>query len=172
MGLVSDEVIDKAMGYLPAALRHYGPTAQIRPPWALRRFAGLKAMHDTILFPVNSGGVHWVLAQYSFADGTARWWDSQRSGGINVPQTLKSELAAVVRAIWGAETPCVSRIKHSQPNTYDCGLYVLYHADLLTRRPDDPLPKSLSSADLRNHYRQVSSEKYVQVSNNAPRYIS
>ncbi|KAK1955965.1 hypothetical protein LY78DRAFT_686464 [Colletotrichum sublineola] len=147
-GWLGDEVIEKVMGYLVSRNPGYCHVSSLAfavmannpepPPWAPRRFAGLRAMHDTVLFPVNMGGVHWVLAQYSF--------------------TLESQLAAVIKAIWGAETPCVSRVELSaeqQPNAYDCGLYVLYHTDLLTRRPNDPLPRSLSSADLRSYYRQV-----------------
>ncbi|KDN69104.1 hypothetical protein CSUB01_11989 [Colletotrichum sublineola] len=90
-GWLGDEVIEKVMGYLVSRNPGYCHVSSLAfavmannpepPPWAPRRFAGLRAMHDTVLFPVNMGGVHWVLAQYSFVDGNARWWDSQRSGG-------------------------------------------------------------------------------------------
>ncbi|GKT67432.1 LOW QUALITY PROTEIN: hypothetical protein ColTof3_14771 [Colletotrichum tofieldiae] len=139
---LSDEVINQVMAYLVSRNEAYGFVSSLSfsaivnsanpPGWAPPRFAGLKGTKDTILFPVHTGQ-HWVLAQYSF-DGAARW------------------------AIWGPDTPCISQIAESaeqQPNSYDCGLYVLYHADMLTRGPNDPVPEKLSSAALRYHYRQV-----------------
>lgn len=85
-----------------------------------------------ILFPINDnskdqvGGSHWSLLVYSKPDSTFYHFDS--SGSSNY--WVCSKLAKIIKSCLKLSSDKIKQVECLQQNNcYDCGIYVLCHAD-------------------------------------------
>ena len=91
------------------------------------------ASRDFIVFAVNDhsmnsiGGSHWSLCVYSKPDNSFFNFDSSS----NSNNSSCSKLVKILRSCLGCDTAKLENMECLQQNNcYDCGIFVLCHADL------------------------------------------
>ncbi|KAJ0270116.1 hypothetical protein CBS470a_013595 [Colletotrichum nupharicola] len=131
---------------------------------------------ETILVPVNIENQHWVLFAWS-KDGTVNFYDSLASEGTRTTATREfirfaNRIAPSKPLLQPIVNFRVSSVdvpghktrfnKHEtmqcpqQPNTYDCGLFVMRQADLLTAATiPNYTPPPLETSALRAYYKAI-----------------
>ncbi|KAJ0267608.1 hypothetical protein COL940_014199 [Colletotrichum noveboracense] len=111
---------------------------------------------ETILVPVNIENQHWVLFAWS-KDGTVNFYDSLASEGTRT--TATREFIRFANRIAPSKPllqPIVNFRCPQQPNTYDCGLFVMRQADLLTAATiPNYTPPPLETSALRAYYKAI-----------------
>jgi sentrin-specific protease 1 len=120
---------------------------------------GRKLFHmDLLVIPMNQGGIHWVMVVINIKEKRIEFYDplpqkSTNSREMSIMQqwfaqlvTQELHLDTIDIRHWGSQT--MTNIP-TQPDNYNCGVYVLHFAEFLGRGV--PLvidPKNL--VDLRN----------------------
>ena len=101
---------------------------------------------DLILIPINIANTHWTLVAIDRIKRSISYYDSLRGDGAlyinNAIEYIKTQSETAQQHFdiseWSID-PHAARAFPSQPNGYDCGIYILMVADLLTSN----LPVSL-----------------------------
>jgi len=96
---------------------------------------------DLILMPINITNTHWTLIAMDIVTKTISYYDSMRGNGQlyvdNALAYLRASAEARGLPFNDAEWTCdrhAAEAYPAQPNSFDCGIYVLMVADLLTAR--------------------------------------
>lgn len=104
--------------------------------------------HPFLIFPINNndqdaaGGSHWSLCVFSKSDNTFYHFDSSRYFNHQPCEQLVNIIKKCLQ-IPSAEFQHVDCLQ--QNNSYDCGIYVLCHADLVCKT----IMKSKSLKDIK-----------------------
>ena len=96
---------------------------------------------DLILMPINITNTHWTLIAMDMVTKTISYYDSMRGNGQMYIDNALAYLRASAEArgvpFNDTEWTCdrhAAEAYPAQPNSFDCGIYVLMVADLLTAR--------------------------------------
>ena len=79
--------------------------------------------------PINDGGTHWSLLVFSFAKRSFVHYDSSH---LNTNDPFAKEMASTVASLFSFSTYSIDSANCAkQNNGYDCGVYLIMHAELL-----------------------------------------
>ncbi|EFQ36539.1 uncharacterized protein GLRG_11674 [Colletotrichum graminicola M1.001] len=141
--LCSDSVASVETGAPTSAWRGWTKT----PQWIEQ--ASRKA---AMLIPFNQGGSHWVL--YHYASSILHVYDPL-GHDVSRDNITTQEVAPFVSRVYGlALPPRVMSLKGPiQPNTWDCGVYLIAAASILAE--GNTLPDKFDGDVLRQRYRNM-----------------
>ena len=96
---------------------------------------------DLIFMPINITNTHWTLVAMDMVAKTISYYDSMRGNGQlyidNAMAYLRASAEARGVPFTDSEWTCDRHAAEAyppQPNSFDCGIYVVMVADLLTSR--------------------------------------